>query len=202
MIEDFSNIEETVTKSREIISPNENFPDVIVSTDFCAPEELENFASWAVENFLERDPYREITYSDADLDLRKDYMIDFHNNFNRMSGYSHNLRFSDGFASNECGAFDVETKEIVLNSNLLFDSNPEEAMKTIMHETRHAYQDFAINYPDKVYIDDDTIKAWKENFKHYISPELDYEVYCNQPLEKDAEDFANRMWNEGVSHAA
>lgn len=202
MIEDFSNIEETVTKSREMISPNENFSDVTVSTDFCAPEELENFASWAVGNFLERDPYREITYSDADLDLRKDYMVDFHNNFNRMSGYSHNLRFSDDFASNECGAFDVETKEIVLNSNLLVNSNPEEAMKTIMHETRHAYQDFAINYPDKVYIDDDIIKAWKDNSKHYVSPELDYEAYCNQPLEKDAEDFANRMWNEGVAHAA
>ncbi len=202
MIEDFINIEETVSKSLDIISPNEYFPDVIVSKDICDPDELENLASWAVENFLERDPYREITYSDAGFDLRKDYMVDFHNNFNRMSGYSHNLRFSDDFVSNEWGAFDVETKEIVLNSNLLVDSNPEKVMKTILHETRHAYQYFAINYPDKVYIDDDTLKAWKDNFKHYISPELDYEAYRNQPLEKDAEDFANRMWNEGVAHAA
>ena len=202
MIEDFSNIEETIFKGCDLISPNEHFSDITVSRDFRDIDEFESHTSWSVQNFLERDPYREITYSDADLDLRKDMMIDFHNNFSEMSGYSNNLSFSENLAPNNCGAFDPETKQIVLNADLLRNGNPEETMKTIMHETRHAYQDFAINHPDKVYMDAETINAWEDNFKHYISPEFDYEAYYNQPVEKDAEDFANRMWNEGAAHVA
>ena len=202
MIEDLFNIEETISKSRDILSPNELFSDVTVSHDFCDITEFEDRTSWAVQNFLERDSYREVTYSDADLELRKDYMIDFHDNFNEMSGYSNNLCFSNNLAPDELGAFDPETKQIVLNSDLLLDSDPKELMQTIMHESRHAYQDFAINHPDKVYMDNDTLKVWEDNFKHYISPEFDYEAYCNQPVEKDADDFAKNMWNEGASNVA
>lgn len=204
MLEDLYNNVENVSTSSSV-SPCEQFSEATVSRDFCDIDEFEDHASWAVKNFYEHDKcegYREIAYSDADLELREGYMIDFHNNFNGMSGYSNNLHFSDNLAPNDLGSFDPETKQIVLNSDLLKDSNPMEAMKTIMHETRHAYQDYAINHPEKVSVDADTIKTWKENFKNYISPDFDFEAYCNQPVEKDANDFANRMWNEGERHAA
>lgn len=190
---------ENTPQDGQLESWEDNFHDseVIVSQDFCDIEEFEGRSSWSVQNFLERDIVRDPPYSDANIEQRAEYMKDFHDNFNELSGYSGNLHFSDNMEPNNLGAFNPFTKRIDLNVDLLRDSDPEQLMETILHESRHAYQDYAINNPEKVSVDADTIMVWKNNFEHYICPEFDYEAYFNQPVEADANDFAERMFEQG-----
>jgi len=192
---------ENIPQDGKIESWEDPFRDseVVVSQDFCDIDELEGHSAWAVQNFLERDIDREPCYSDASIEQRAEYMKDFHDNFNELSGYSGNLHFSDKMGAYDLGAFNPTTKRIDLNADLLHDSNPEQLMETILHESRHAYQDYAINNPKKVSVDADTISVWKNNFEHYITPELDYEAYFNQPIEADANDFAERMYEQGTN---
>lgn len=175
---------------------------VTTTTEFCDLSELEHRTAWAIEKFISRDTTREIPYGDADISRRAEYMQDFHANFSQFSGYSNNLSFSDAMAPDEWGAFNPETKEIVLNSDLLLSENPKEVMTTIMHESRHAFQDFAVNHPNKVSVDAETIAEWKYNMEHYISPCLDFEAYVNQPIEYDADIFAEKMYKQGAVYAA
>ena len=199
MIEDLDYLEQTTTdRNFEPFQDWYSDSSVTITRDFCDIEEFEDHTAWAVSEFLERDCYREPSYADASIEQRAEYMRDFHNNFSELSGYSNNLHFSENMPPCNLGAFDPITKRIDLNANLLRDCNSEEVMKTIMHESRHAYQDFAINYPEQVSVDKATIKMWKDNFKNYISPELDFEAYCNQPVEKDANEFADRMYEKGT----
>lgn len=170
-------------------------------SEFCDITEFEDRTSWAVENFITRDCTRDVPYEYASLDLREGYMQDFHDNFSEFSGYSDNLNFRTDMGYNELGAFNPETKQIDLNARLLADADPREVMTTIMHESRHAFQDFAINHPEQVTVSPQTIEEWKHNFDHYISPEFDFEAYVSQPVEADANAFAERMYNEGLSNA-
>lgn len=192
---------ENTPQDGQLESWEDNFHDseVIVSQDFCDIEEFEGRSSWSVQNFLEHDIVRETPYSNASTEQRAEYMKDFHDNFNELSGYSGNLHFSDNMEPHNLGAFNPSTKRIDLNADLLHDSNPKQLMETILHESRHAYQDYAINNPEKVSVDADTIRVWKNNFEHYINPEFDYEAYFNQPVEADANDFAERMFEQGTN---
>lgn len=205
MIEDLDYLEQATT-DRNPESFRDWYSDspVTMTRDFCDIEEFEDHTTWAVSEFMERDCYREPSYTDASIEQRAEYMLDFHNNFSELSGYSNNLHFSENMSPCNLGAFDPITKRIDLNANLLRDGNPEEVMKTIMHESRHAYQDFAIKHWEegKVSVDEATVRIWKDNFAHYISPEYDFEAYCNQPVEKDANDFADRMYENGMYHSA
>lgn len=61
---------------------------------------------------------------------------------------------------------------------------------TIFHETMHAVQwkaveDFA-HGGDGLGYSQERLMEWMENFTNYISPEMDYEAYRKQPLERDA----------------
>ena len=201
MIEDYNPIEKVPAENCDFL-PKNWFSDssVTVTKDYCDIDEFEEHTTWSVQNFLEQDTYRQPSYADSSIEQRAEYMIDFHNNFCELSGYSDNLHFSDKMKPYNYGAFDPETKEIELNVDLLRDKDPRQVMETIMHETRHAYQDFAINHPDKVSVDQKTIQEWKYNFDHYIPGELDFEAYFNQPVEADANDFAERMYEKGLSN--
>ncbi len=202
MIEDFEYIEraDNIQAGVEQTTSAERL-DLTVTKEFCDVCEFEDRTAWAVQNFLERDAYREPPYAEASVEQRAEYMREFHDNFNEMSGYSDNLHFSNGMRWNNLGAFSPGSKRIELNARLLNESNPRNLMETIMHESRHAYQDYAVNHPEKVSVDPRTIAIWDYNFKHYISAEYDYEAYYHQPVEADANDFANRMYEQGAQYA-
>ena len=203
MIEDYNPIEEISSKAQDF-SPKDycsEIPEPTTRDFFCDCEEFETHTALAVKDFFEWDVQREPPYAEADIEQRAEYIKEFHDGFALMSGYSDNLCFSE-MEPNNCGAFDSDSKQIDLNTELLHSYNPKDAMITIMHESRHAFQDFAIEHPDMVDVDPAKIKEWEDNFKNYIRPELDIEAYNKQPVEVDAEDFANRMYNIGASYAA
>lgn len=172
---------------------------VYLTSEFCDENALEECTKTAVQDFFEADEFRCPPYNEASIEQRAEYLTEFHEQFNEMTGYSNNLHFKEGMDPDNYGAFNPLTKQIDLNAELLKDSNPQEAMETIMHESRHAFQDFAINHPEQVSVDAETIKEWEFNFTHYIRPEFDFEAYVNQPVEADANDFSERMYYEGIS---
>lgn len=175
---------------------------VYTTCEFCDEQTLEECTTSAVQEFIEADELREPSYEEASIEQRAEYMTEFHNNFNEMTGYTNNLHFCEGMDPDNLGAFNPVTKQIELNADLLKESDPQQVMETIMHESRHAYQDFAVNHPEQVSVDSETIKIWEYNFTHYIKPEFDFEAYENQPVEADANDFSERMYCEGFFHAA
>jgi hypothetical protein len=94
------------------------------------------------------------------------------------------------------------------NHKKLFGENPGTAVETYAHEFRHSYQHEQANAFEKGFKTNDPAKAkeWSENFKNYQQPpdaelaKIDrenfikqYEVYRNQPVERDANDFGAQL---------
>jgi hypothetical protein len=101
---------------------------------------------------------------------------------------------SRSLSKNEYGAFDERDNSITMNKDLLKASSPEEALDTYFHESRHAYQYHAVHNPSP-WDDAGSVQAWGENFDQYISPDEDFEGYFNQPVERDANEYAAARMN-------
>lgn len=98
--------------------------------------------------------------------------------------------------ANVFGGFDPQTGGISVNADHLSSDMPvSECVNTIVHEGRHAYQDYAIRNPEV--IDDPNIVAtWAENAQaqNYLDPRLvGQEEYESQPIEADAFGYADRI---------
>lgn len=88
------------------------------------------------------------------------------------------------------GGWDGEA--ITINANHLAGDKPvSENVDTVVHEGRHAFQDYALSHPEIV-SDPAVVDAWRENMEpgNYIDPSLDPEGYVNQPVEADAWGYA------------
>lgn len=168
---------------------------------YCDMIEFEDRGTLAVKEFFERDSFREIPYAEAGPELRSEYMKDFYANYSEFSGKNPPLEFKEMSPAN-MGAYNTETNTITLNSRLLITENPQELMDTILHESRHAFQQYAVENPDRVSVDRETVALWKDNMDYYIRPEWDYEAYKNQPIEADADKFAENTMKAGLSFIA
>ncbi|MBN1877708.1 MAG: hypothetical protein JXA33_26025 [Anaerolineae bacterium] len=84
----------------------------------------------------------------------------------------------------------IEVNTSHLESNELPMS---EFIDTIVHEGRHAYQDYAIQHPGFV-SDTEVVNEWAENSENYLTAdEYGYEAYASQPLEVDASEYAGQV---------
>ena len=96
----------------------------------------------------------------------------------------------------EYGGYNPVTNVITINENHLASDMPvDEFLDTILHEGRHAYQQFAVNNPGTEK-DTELVDAWADNLKpgNYLSPrEVGQEAYQNQPIESDAWNYAQRI---------
>lgn len=199
-IDFLENIEQESTPPSDLL-PMSDSP-IYITNEFCDNQMLEESTTSAVQEFIEADENRHPPYSEASNEQRAEYLMEFHDRFSEATGYSNNLHFRENMEAENLGAFNPETKQIDLNANLLKDGDAQEVMETIIHESRHAFQDFAINHPEQVSVDMETINTWKYNFANYISPEFDFEAYENQPVEADANEFSERMYCEGYTQVA
>ena len=166
---------------------------------FCDEAEFTYKSEFAVKEFFENDFCRDIPYANADTELRAEYIKDFYANYSDASGYNPPLEFKD-MPLNNMGAYNPETNTITLNSKLLENDNPQTTMETILHESRHAFQQYAVDHPWRVTVDSNTIATWEDNFNYYIRPEWDFEAYEKQPLEADANSYAENVMNNGTSY--
>lgn len=97
------------------------------------------------------------------------------------------------------GGYNPLTNKIELNSNYLEKSDCEDLLNTILHESRHAFQNKCIDTPNSVTVKDNIIEVWKDNFDNYIRPDEDFEAYENQEIEKDANYFADSVMKKGTN---
>jgi len=86
----------------------------------------------------------------------------------------------------QCGYFDGREGIMVISEGLLQADSPLEAIDTVAHEGRHAFQHYAVAHPE-VHDDPFEVAAWRDNFANYLTAELyGYEAYRYQPVEADA----------------
>ena len=96
---------------------------------------------------------------------------------------------------NTFGQYDGEN--IQINGESIMDNHMpvNDFVDTIIHEGRHAYQDYAIQNPG-FEVDSEKINQWTENFEpgNYLTPEeFGQELYMNQSVETDAWSYASRI---------
>lgn len=98
------------------------------------------------------------------------------------------------------GAYNPETREIDINVSQfdecsLYGKEPGRLTQTCLHEGRHALQhqvaEGTVNYPDSK-----AAEEWKHNLEadNYISYERNPKAYYNQPVERDAREFAETRY--------
>jgi hypothetical protein len=82
------------------------------------------------------------------------------------------------------GQYDPGTGDVTLNSSLLDDPNPDEAISTLSHENFHDYQQQAIDGNATDPYAESRVGAWSAGQDGYDSE--DFTTYMANPLEADA----------------
>ncbi|MBG0787348.1 MAG: hypothetical protein H0S79_19835 [Anaerolineaceae bacterium] len=85
---------------------------------------------------------------------------------------------------------------IKINQEHLDGGQPvDENVDTIIHEGRHAYQEFVVNNPETI-TDQSVAQSWSDNFENYLDLQTyGAELYNSQPIEQDAWSYANSVRN-------
>lgn len=94
------------------------------------------------------------------------------------------------------GYYSDNARQVSINTEILSKSDYKNALSTMVHEMRHAYQHEVIRHPDRFIVSKDNVQAWENNFQNYISyseEKNNYNEYRNQPIEKDARDMENSI---------
>ena len=98
----------------------------------------------------------------------------------------------------ELGMLDITNPvEIQINKESIVSDTPQQALQTVAHEGRHAYQLDCIKSPDR-HPEADTaqVEQWRVNHEpgNYVEPK-DYQRYRDQPIEADAYQYAAEVQN-------
>lgn len=132
-------------------------------------------------------PFKPETWEGLDLEERKEALINFQRFNNELLGLepSPDIDFYNNEQEGDYGGFSSGDNAIHVNEYMLDDA--EEALDTIAHESRHAYQQMHATDPQSA-----RDFEFAENFDNYVSPEDDFEGYQAQIVEADARAYAAR----------
>ena len=87
----------------------------------------------------------------------------------------------------------VRGEGIILGQEHLTSDDIHEITDTIVHEGRHAYQDYAVQTPDFL-ADVELVELWRDNWNNYLTAEeYGQELYALQPIEADAWEYGARI---------
>lgn len=90
-------------------------------------------------------------------------------------------------------------KRVYINANCLRSSDSmvlEHVASTVIHELRHVIQYRVAIMERTCGVPYERRHAWRVNLVNYIEAEYDPEGYSKQPLEFDARNFTNRIWQD------
>lgn len=136
------------------------------------------------------EPFRPEVWEGLDTEERKRALLEFQRFNNELLGLdpSPDIQFYNNEQDGDYGGYSRGDNSIQINEYMLDDAL--EALDTIAHESRHAYQHSRASNPQT-----ERDIAFAENFADYISPEDDFESYQEQIVEADARTYANRFKN-------
>ena len=145
---------------------------------------------------LQSDKYSKKTWKKSSVEERKQILKDLFDNMQKIYGISaiwikiEPIKAPEGYII--YGRYRDGLRQISINKDLLNDPKYyKKIMDTMVHEMRHAYQHAVVQNPQSYQVDDKTVDEWSNNFKHYKTIENDgYDAYRDQPIEKDARQFA------------
>lgn len=138
----------------------------------------------------------DMDFAEKGFEGRCEIASSFYDEVKEQMGIDAKLDFSD-MPKNSLGGYDPATNKMELNSSFLENNDCRGLMNTILHESRHAFQNKCIQNPDSVTVKQNIIDVWKDNFNNYFSPQDDFEAYENQEIEKDANYFADSVMRKG-----
>lgn len=141
----------------------------------------------------------DMAYAENGLEGRCEIAYSFYNDVKEKMGIDSDLEFVE-MEPYKLGGYNYETNSIELNSNYLENSDSTDLLNTILHESRHAFQNKCIVNPESVTVKGNIIDVWKDNMDHYINPAFDQEAYENQEVEKDANYFADSVMKKGMDY--
>ena len=159
---------------------------------FCDIADFEQQSIAAVEQFFATDAERAKPYSTASTRRRRKYIEELYAGFSASTGYNPPLVFERREA-NSLGVYSPQKNRITLNKQLLKEEEPQRTIRTLLHEARHAFQHFAVEHPWRAKPDESNIYSWEFSIENYISSDVDFNMYQSQPIEADADDFAERI---------
>jgi hypothetical protein len=121
----------------------------------------------------------------ADQDARAEMLSDANNTIRETYGLPPGeVNYSSELPDGTTGQYDPDTGDVTLNSSLLEDQNPDEAINTLSHENFHDYQQQAIDGEATDPYAESRVDAWTEGQANYDSE--DFTAYMENPLEADA----------------
>lgn len=115
------------------------------------------------------------------------------------------ITISEGRASGVMGRYRPESKDITINAELISATSPitiRETIDTLIHEGRHAYQDYNINVRE-VHPRHAEVESWTETmgdgkweYWSDCSTKIGLRLYEQQSIEIDARSFAADVLNK------
>lgn len=188
-VDDFGDFEATEIESEIPVESEEVTVDE--SSDFQLDTNMQ--VNDAVNSLSQSENLRPEVWDGLDLDERVQTLQNVENEMaeiqNRPTLAVEAQQLEDG----SFGGYDGEG--IRINSDYLAGSDypVDEHLDTVVHEGRHAFQDYAVNNPGVV-SDTGVVDGWRSNFDNYLRAE-DYgmEAYLAQPVEADAWDYAGQI---------
>ena len=150
-----------------------------------------------LKTMMKSDRYSQKNWKKASVEERKQILRDLFNEMQAIYGVSLSLLTIEpipsdpGYTTN--GYYSDFYRGVWINEDLLSDpSHYNKIMNTMVHEMRHAYQHEVVRNPKNFMVDEETVKEWSDNFENYKTTAKDgYSAYRDQPIEKDARQFAS-----------
>jgi hypothetical protein len=142
-------------------------------------------------------------WSVLDLADRVEILQSAHNVIATIYGFDPSPVQAVKLPQNERGNFSRATEIIQINIKLVAGSDEIEPLKTLMHESRHAYQWHLVKHvlrgfgwhSDREWT---LAQEWSDNVADYKNPErYGIQEYLDQPIEVDARSFAEtviKLW--------
>ena len=190
--------EHTYSRSLESYLPQESIYkplEGIVTKEVIDDVEMKKSCIKLVQDF--HNEGLDMYYAEKGLQGRCEIASEFYEEVKERMGIDAELSFVCK-PPQDLGGYNPVTNTIELNSRYLEKPECEDLLNTILHESRHAFQNKCIVDPDSVTVKSNIIDVWKDNFENYISPFLDFEAYENQEIEKDANYFADSVMKKGT----
>ncbi len=157
----------------------------------------ENKAEAVEKNMSVISKIDESIWKNLSLEDRLDTMQTLANVEKAHLGISHEINVrADSLGLGTCGFYDYSKHEITINTQVLMEDDSTEAVDTLCHEVRHAFQHDSADaflsldkeYQQLVIFDD--MRAFYENFEDYQSVFRDgFEEYENQTVEADSRKY-------------
>ena len=137
-------------------------------------------------------------FAEKGLEGRCEIAYQFYDGIKQEMDIDAKLSFDPTMARKELGCYNPANNTIRLNANYLETPDCKDLMNTLLHESQHAFQHRCVKHPESCDVSPKVIEVWKDNQKHYIRPEDDFVAYENQPIERDANDFADSVMKDGM----